>query len=582
MLTRIALLAVWLTLFCGSGISYAQIPSQSTVRPAFPVYLFNSGPTREFYNAVGGNYDLILQPWRDYFASRGLTYTELQAGNLSPELKPGVLILPSAVALDTADSNAIQRFEQAGGSVLATWATGARNARAKWAGYDFLYTQFGIRVSGKVTRKETDNFLVIFGQTPVSHSLPAGTRIWFDQINTPPLRISGGSNVAGRFLDVLNTPEFHENEAIVYAETGASRRVYFAFSETLWQFGQQEVYTLVDDTLRWLSRQPDPFLATWPYPYRSAQIIEMDTETGFQNATRLANMLESNRLQGTFYCLTSLAAQHPDVLKHIEDNHELALHGDVHEGFKGQPASVQSQRLDAMGLEIAPLVSMPARIRGFRPPYELYDQTTEALLLKKGYGHLLVDSYGSKAMLPYPSATPTKNPQKNLIIIPRVARGDMEFTLKGASESDMFRAMNDDFDMTAEIGAVGVLSVHSENFGVGSPLSQATAAFLNRIRPSGNKAWIAPSGEIESWWRERARITFSYAPQTQRLEINIAKPGLTRKAAIVIPNPTRKSAPHVTASESGVPAVVTLNDYSTAIILNASAPGTYSYFLNYR
>ncbi|MCX7192983.1 MAG: polysaccharide deacetylase family protein [Proteobacteria bacterium] len=578
-----------LMLLCGHAqLAFSSPDIRKELRPnigSLPIYLFNSKPTRDYFASVGGNYDLILKPWRDFFQSRGAAYSEIQNGELKPDLKPGVLILPSVVALDPADNSAIQAFEKAGGSIIATWATGARNGNAKWLGYDFLNEQFGIKVSGEITRKnkDKDNFLVIFGETPVAHSLPAGSRIWFDQINILPMQITGGANVAGRFLDVANTPGTQANEAIVYTETGASRRAYFAFSETLWQFQQNDIYSLLDDTLDWLRRRPSAYLANWPYPYRSAQIVEMDTELGFPNALRLANMLDSNGLQGSFYCLTSIAARHPDILKQLEGKHELAYHGDVHESFKGQSGKIQSQRLDAMRHDIESMVTTPASMTGFRPPYELYDQTTESLLFEKGYGHLLVDSYGSRAMLPYLASASPKDFLKGLIVLPRTHRGDMDFGINGAAETDMSKAMNDDLDQTLEIGSLGVLSLHSENFEAGSAVIKATGALLTHIKQVGNKIWVAPGGKVTAWWRERSLIKFNFTADTLQLNITIAKPGLSRNASIVISNPVRGAAPRIVATKAGMPSALTvpMDDYSTAVILNTSAPGKYSYNLNY-
>lgn len=549
------------------------------------IYLFNSKHTRDYYTSVGGNYDLILKPWRDYFQSQNISYVDLQEDDLKPGLKPGVLILPSVVSLGLQEINAIQAFELAGGSVLATWATGARNNDAKWQGYDFLHDQFGIQITGEITRKNnnTDNFLVIFGETPVAHSLPAGSRIWFDQVNTLPLQVTGGNNVAGRFMDVLHAPSAAANEAIVYTEAGASRRAFFAFTETLWQFQQDDIYTLLGDTLSWLQRRPAAYLANWPYPYRSAQIIEMDTETGFPNAVRLSNMLEANGYQGTFYCLTSIASQYPDVMTILERNNEIAYHGDVHDSFKDQSRELQSNRMDAMQKSMKPLLATPSRATGFRPPYESYDKTTESLLFEKGFSHLLINSYGSRTMLPYLSSASPKDFRKGLIVLPRTQRGDLDFVIRGASTQDIARAMTEDFDQILEMGALGVLSLHSENFEANSDLAKSMPIFLAHVKRAGNSVWVAPSGRIESWWRERALIKYKLSTDSQNLHltVTIAKPGLSQNAAIIISNPAKGLKIVSARTGASAPLAIPVDDYSTAIIISKT-PGEYSYYLNYR
>lgn len=548
------------------------------------IYLFNSQHTHDYITSVGGNYELILQPWRDFFKSQGISYIELQDADLKPDLKPGVLILPSTITLGTQQINAIGSFEAAGGSVLATWATGARNSEAKWQGYDFLHNQFGIQINGEITRKkkDKDNFLVIFGETPVVNSLPAGSRIWFDQTNTLPLQVTGGSNVAARFMDVTHAPSATSNEAVVYTESGTSRRVYFAFTETLWQFQQDDIYTLLSDTLNWLQHRPVAYLANWPYPYRSAQIIEMDTETGFPNALKLSNLLDTYDYQGTFYCLSSIASQYPDIVTKLARNNEIAYHGDLHNSFKGQNREIQSKRLDAMIKDMKPLVP-PSRATGFRPPYELYDHTTESLLHEKGFGHLLINSYGGRTMLPYLSSVSPMDFRKGLIILPRTQRGDLDFAIKGATSTDITRAMTEDFDQIFEMGALGVLSVHSENFEADSELTKAMPAFFSHVKQVGNRVWVVPSAKIESWWRERSLIKYQLTgePQQLHLTVTIKKPGLTQNAAIVISNPA-KGLKIVPVKSATTPLSIPLDDYSTVIVINSTAPGEYNYNLSYR
>jgi hypothetical protein len=548
------------------------------------IYLLNSKRTRDYFASVGGNYDLILNQWRYFFQVRGISYVDILDDDLKPGLKPGVLILPSAVALSAQQSAAIRAFEIAGGSALVTWASGARGGNGEWIGYGFLQDQFNVKVTGEIAMQDKENFLMAFGDTPVAHSLPAGSRIWLGKSNERPLRVTGGSNVAGRFTDAVRTPGT-ANEAIVYTEVAASRRVYLGFPETSWRFQQTDVYTLLGDVLKWLQHKPDAYLADWPHPYRAAQVVEMDTEQGFPNAVKFADLLDVNGLRGTFYSLTSVAAQYPEVVRQLERKHEIAYHGDVHDAFKGQSGEVQSKRLDVMRQQMRALVSNPSKLTGFRPPYELSDQVVESVLFEKGYRHILANSDGTQAMLPYLSAVSPKDFRNGLVVLPRTQKDDMNFIREGISSADMTKTMNEGFDQTLEAAALGVLSVHSQNFDAGSAVEKSTAEFLAHLKSSGNKAWIAPAGEIESWWRERALIQFKLSGEAQRmlLEVTIEKPGLTRNAAIVISNSVRGSPPEIKTAKIGMnlPLLVPLDEFRTAIVFNDLSPGDYSYYLSY-
>jgi len=84
------------------------------------IYLFNSKNTRDYFTSSGKSYDPILDQWHYYFRDRGVKYIDLQEVDLTPDLKPGILILPSAVALSSEGRSAILAFVIGGGSVLAT------------------------------------------------------------------------------------------------------------------------------------------------------------------------------------------------------------------------------------------------------------------------------------------------------------------------------------------------------------------------------------------------------------------------------------------------------------------------------
>ncbi len=557
--------------------------------PASRLYLLNSKKTRDYFASSGGDYTLILDQWHYYFQARGIKYSDIQETDLTAGLKSGILILPSAVVLDAAERAAIAAFEKSGGSVLASWATGARNASGAWLGYDFLHDQFDIRVSGEIAAQDKEKFLVVAGETPVTHTLPAGTRIWLglDKVQERPLRVSGGAHFAGRFMDVVRTPDVADaNEAIVFNEAAdTSRRVYLGFSESSWRFEQANIYTLLDDLFDWLARRPGAYLANWPYPYRAAQILEMDTEQGYPNALNFAGLLDANGYTGTFYSLTSVAVQFPDIVKQLERKHEIAYHADVHDGFKGQSRELQSKRLDAMREQLTPLVTDPARLRGFRPPYELADQTTESLLFEKNFGHILANSDNTAAMLPYLSPVSPHDFVKGLIVLPRTQRDDMNYNKQALGSAEMARAMNEDFDQAREFGALGVLSVHSQTFAAGSDVNKATAQFLAHIKTSGDMTWVAPGGAIESWWRDRARVKFNLTGDEKNmlLEVTLDAPALHDKSAIVIIHPARKTVLMIKAGKGGVaaPALVPLDEFRTAIVFDALKPGHYSYRLSY-
>ena len=102
------------------------------------VYLYEAEGTHAHFAKVGGNYETLLTPWRDYFTERKRSFKQLKTPSEIAKLKTGVIILPSALALSSMEKNAVLAFRDRGGSVLATWATGTRDEKGAWAGWDFL------------------------------------------------------------------------------------------------------------------------------------------------------------------------------------------------------------------------------------------------------------------------------------------------------------------------------------------------------------------------------------------------------------------------------------------------------------
>ena len=63
------------------------------------VMLYASPNSRAYLAGIGGNYETLLVPWRTYFLDRKLAVKEIEDATQLRNLKKGVIVLPSAVAL---------------------------------------------------------------------------------------------------------------------------------------------------------------------------------------------------------------------------------------------------------------------------------------------------------------------------------------------------------------------------------------------------------------------------------------------------------------------------------------------------
>lgn len=554
-----------------------------------PIYLYESPQTSHYLAQASGNYEVLLKPWRDYFKQSGRTVHEIQDLRKLSNQPGSVLILPSAIALDDAERAQIANFQSRGGGVLATWASGSRDGTGAWRGWQFMAT-LGFHVLGQNTSKTKDRQMVLRGENPLTMSQPAGQRMWMTSSSEPLLRVTG-EMIAAQFADwsrIVAEADGRDG-AVLYTEGKNSRTAAFAFSESSWEAAPVPIHQLIDSTLDWLQRRPSLALASWPHGHLAAQIIEMDTEQDFGNGALFSEMMTKEQLPATFFVVTSVARQNQDALRAYAAAGEIAYHGDVHDRFKGQPSTDQKRRLADMQQQMDSL--LPDRMHGiigFRAPYESYDATTERLLRDGGIQYHVVGPNRSDAQLPLFVKMPGVAPADELMVIPRTERDDMNLLAASATPDAVRPKLLADLKSTIGNGALGLLSVHSQNFAAGSPLAQAMPAYLAQVARYSRDGvlWVASAGDINHWWRERRRIQISASVlRGQRLEMNITVTGdkPVKGATIDVFLPSRNAELVVRGSKVGavVPEIRRVDDFRSQFVFGSLAPGDYSYQVNF-
>lgn len=551
--------------------------------PGSKVILYASPNTKTYFAGIGGKYEVLLVPWRNYFSERGLGFKEIQDIAQLREFKQGVLILPSAVALSEQERAEILAFRAKGGAILVTWATGTRNDKGDWEGWQFL-EKLGAKMLGEIPVDGDVNHLILTGESPLSHTQPAGERILMSKTSEALLRLKGEA-VAGRFMNWARIPDeaLRGEGAVIYGETAANtgRVAVFAFAESTWESHPLAAYRLIDDTIGWLRREPAIVRAAWPNGKRAAQVIEMDTEQGFPNALPFASMMQSLDYPATFYVLTSVGKLFPDVLTKLAHDFEVGFHGDTHVSFKDQPATVQEQRMQTMRAEMTSVIPDLKGITGFRAPTEGYDAVTEQTLHKFGIRHHTADPNRTEARLPVLAKLEGVDKEDALVVLPRTQRDDINLYWEKLTAEQTTKALIDDFDLTVDTGALGVLSIHSQNFNADGTLVKAMPGFLVHTKQRRSQVWIASAGAVAAWWQERERFKLSYQNTGKRLEFNITVTG-TRPlngVSLVVMLPQKGVLPSVQSTKIGgvKPTVSNIDNYRAAIVFDTLEPGNYVY-----
>lgn len=547
------------------------------------VILYAAPNTKTYLTSIGGNYETLLVPWRNYFLDRKIQFKEIQSASQLQKYSQGVLILPSAVALDDEERAQILTFRAKGGAILSTWATGTRNGKGDWEGWQFL-EKLGVKMLGEIAPDAEVNHLILTGESPVSHTHPAGQRIGIGKTSESLLRFKG-EMIAGRFMNWarITDDERRGEGAIIYSEAsaGTGRVTFFAFAESVWESRPLAAYTFIDDTIQWLQREPAIVLAAWPNGRRAAQVIEMDTEEGFANALPFASMMQSLDYPATFYILTSVGKLFPEVLTRLARDFEIGFHGDVHISFKGQSATVQEQRIQTMRAEMASVLPDIRGITGFRAPTEGYDATTEQLIHKYGMRHHVTDPGRTEGRLPLLAKLEGVATEDALVVLPRTQRDDINLHWERLTAEQTTKALIDDFDLAAETGSLGLLSIHSQNFIPDGILTKAMPGLLVHTKQRRNQVWLASAGQVADWWRERERFKLSYRNTGKRLEFNITVKGTTPVSGVslVVMLPQKGVLPTVQSTKIGgvKPTVSKIDNYRAAIVFDTLPPGNHVY-----
>jgi len=568
-----------------------SLANQTVVFAKEDIFLYRSPLTAAFFAQNGTDFDTLLLKWHAYLKSHQVGhFREVTRAQLLKGLPPGVLVLGSAIVLDQSERDAIGRYTQEGNGLIGTWGSGARDGKGQWAGYAFLEGLMGIKIDSLVKREDETWFLNLHGDSPLSFSQSAGRRFYLGKTAESPIRIKA-KNLAASYLNwERDKGSEGPNGAISYSEIGNSRRVFMSFSESSWEYiSSDELYPILDNMFDWLRHRPQVYKANWPNAYLSGHLIEMDTEDKYENSIHFAKDLQNTGVRGTFYSLTSISRKHPELVKELAKHHEIGYHGDVHIGFKGKTEEEQWRRLNNMAVQMKESVgeSITSSISGFRAPTESYDKTTDKLLRKLGVKHHVIDPSGSEGRLPFFSdAEPEIDPELKVILLPRTQSDDLNFKARRYSNEITRNKMLDELDMVMRMGALGVLSVHSQNYGDGGSMAFATPDYLKKLSQNESHAWAVSGKEIAEWWRARNRVVLKprIAGRQEMVAFTVKTPGNVKGLTLMVTNPTKDSPlKGIDSPQAGFPAhkVQAIDEFRSAIVFENLEAGDYRFNLRF-
>jgi hypothetical protein len=183
----------------------------------------------------------------------------------------------------------------------------------------------------------------------------------------------------------------------------------------------------------------------------------------------------------------------------------------------GLEESDQRERLQTTQHDLTKLLGLP--VNGLRPPQEQFDVATMKAWLAMG-GRYLFGANDSR------SASPELLPvgHDTLVLIGRV--GSDDFAAVAAAHGDINGTANvllEEYTRLRSLGGLYTLSYHSQLLAT-PPLVPALARVARTIA-SDSAVWLATTGEIAEWWRDRAQLDARIAQRADGFDVIVRNRG---------------------------------------------------------
>lgn len=428
-----------------------------------------------------------------------------------------VVVLPGASRpLFAEERNLLLDFTAAGGSLILTQTAGLNAERA--AGSASLASELGLRYRRDLY-DETNSWLVVLDKPSLLSARIARMQNLAVQASRPVFIESAIEPTAFWLDQRVSPPDFKaasEQTAMTYGIYGSGRFFWMGFpiDGVGGDLESSEAFhRLMGNLIDFFDAMPVAELAPWPYPHKTTAIFSMDVEQQFGNIRRVFSL--PNLPPFTHFILTNQGELYAETLGEIADyaraDQEIALHGNDHDVFRGQPADVQYARFKEAKEAITRVTGTPPS--GFRPPEEAYDFFTVRALLKNGYTYMLAD-HSPRAPVPKLSrewAQPSvvKDFDEILVQFNIHNKDDVKVVIGNdrPSPEQTFRFYKDDFEQIRLREGLYIANVHSHLLA-----SERYIGVFERVidHVASHDPWLANCRQVADWWRDRERIVVTH------------------------------------------------------------------------
>jgi len=473
-----ALLPVAPALAQGAGASSGK---------TFVIYV--SPASRRFLEADSYDLKSRVNRWRDFLKGEGLAWKIVtHPSELARMPAASPLILPSAVVLPEDEQRLIAERLAAGDSLLATWMPASLEASGVPVPPAFIEKTFG--VAAKVHPFSERGFLVTVGDTPITHALPAGTRVWVgkeQRYRTPLLAAAGG----GYLTDWSRAPG--ESGLIAATTVGKSRRVLLGWPESVWDPKSAEYRAIALAAIDWIAGKPVAYARTWPAPHKGAVTVGVDATWRFENVLHVAELAGRHGVHASFHFLPGDARANEPLIRSLASYQQsVGGFGDAVQPFAGQPEAEQRARIERMVQGFREALGSDFQVTGMRAPQGATDAATEKAAATLGY---LVDAGRIDAAVPVASSD-------RVVMLPASINLDANTTPEAIEAG--FASVR---ARTGLLGGYAYVGVDAAALLRDSAIDKALASFIEaRAAQGSGAAWTASAAEVAEWWRARSQV----------------------------------------------------------------------------
>jgi hypothetical protein len=552
--------------------------------PVLKVLIYASPTTTAYFAALGVDYQQNLAVWQDFLTRHDILFEVVKDVDvLVYHRSPDVLLLPSAVALNDAERNAIQLYRKRGGAVLATWLSGVRGPLGEWTGFGFMSGSLNTTVVGDTSADKDDVYINPYGDSPVTHQLPAGLRIWTARSEGwYPLRLAGVNSAASIVDWSRNVSSSRASSVISYNERVqanglSSRAVVLGYPERTWLAADPVAMDAIAyDALSWVARRPAAYLGTWPAHHRSALLMALDESNGISaNEDRYAKLAEKLAGHATYFVLTQQLADAHAQLKALQARgHEVAYLGDRFESYHGLQENEQQRRIEQMLGEIKDN-ALQGLHQGFHAPMEGYDQVTMKVLAAKRFRYMIGDPGVLESRLP---AYATEGDTAGLLVLPRTQSGPDDVLGEGHDFKDFLA----EFSLSERMGGLNVIRIPSAS----AMQSHQWEQFSVALRQRDKTMWVASGLEVADWWQERSRVRVSLDSSVTPAMLTVDVGGqvaLQQPVTVMVNLPSLHAGLTLLPDdgERAIPVVIRRDVWRADVVLGNLPPGSHHWFLRF-